>query len=257
MLYEELLDASKPRFDEFFKNAKTFENQFCWNEYNEQCYEYLYKNNSYDDLATVKGAKEAITGMKEMCSKCGAYFIPKRNESIPKYDVILGQQMEEEIMKFLQEKLGTIVCRGDLENRSYPDCKILKADGSVAAYFEVKYHAAPFVYSVRFTGRECYEGSATLDYKKMKKQLALIEEEIDVPVYYLHWIDYPCLKGIFYESSDSVKAHMEKQHAEFERKKREGDDKKSAGTRYFSKIYSYLLELKSFEEMMDEFKALL
>ena len=91
----------------------------------------------------------------------------------------------------------------------------------------------------------------------MKKQLALIEEEIDVPVYYLHWIDYPCLKGVFYESSDAVKAHMEQQHAEFERKKREGDDKKSAGARYFSKIYSYLLELKSFEEMIDEFKALL
>ena len=257
MLYEELLDLSKPRFDEFFKNVKTFENQFCWNEYNEQCYEFLYNNNSYDDLVTVRGAKEAIPGMKEMCSKCGAYFIPKRNESIPRYDVILGQQMEEEIMKFLQKKLGAVVCRGDLENRSYPDCKILKADGSVAAYFEVKYHAAPFVYSVRFTGRECYEGSATLDYKKMKKQLALIEEKIDVPVYYIHWLDYPCLKGIFYESSDSVKAHMEQQHAEFERKKREGDDKKSAGARYFSKIYSYLLELKGFEEMMDEFKALL
>lgn len=257
MLYEELLEASKPRFDDFFKNVKAFENQFCWNEYNEQCYEYFYKNNSYDDLATVKGAKEAITGMKEMCSKCGTYFTRKRNESIPKYDVILGQQMEEEIMKFLQKKLCTVVCRGDLENRGYPDCRILKADGSVAAYFEVKYHAAPFVYSVRFTGRECYEGSATLDYKKMKKQLALIEEEIDVPVYYLHWIDYPCLKGIFYEGLDAVKARIEQQHAEFERKKRDGDDKKTAGARYFSKIYSYLLELKSFEEMMEEFRVLL
>lgn len=257
MLYEELLEAAKPRFEKFFMNVKTFENQFCWDEYNAQCYDYFYKNNSYDSLATVKGAKEAIPEMKDMCPKCGTYFVPKRNESIPKYDVILGQQMEEEIMKFLSEKLGTEVCRGDLENRSYPDCKIMKKDGTAAAYFEVKYHAAPFVYSVRFTGRECYEGSATLDYKKMKKQLALIEEEIDVPVYYLHWIDYPCLKGVFYESSDAVKAHMEQQHVEFERKKREGDDKKSAGARYFSKIYSYLLELKSFEEMIDEFKALL
>ena len=116
--------------------------------------------------------------MKDICKKCGNYFIPKRNESIPKYDVILGKQMEEELMDFLSKKLQTKVCRGDLENRSYPDCKILREDGSIAAYFEVKYHAAPFVYAKRFTGRECYEGSATLDYKKMKKQLALIEEEI-------------------------------------------------------------------------------
>lgn len=121
----------------------------------------------------------------------------------------------------------------------------------------MKYHAAPFVYSVRFTGRECYEGSATLDYKKIKKQLALIAEEIDVPVYYLHWIDYPCLKGIFYESAESVREHMEQQHVEFERKKREGDDQKSAGARYFSKIYSYLLELGDFESLVEELEALL
>lgn len=256
-MYEELLRFSRPRLDEFFRNVTIFENQFCWDEYNEQCYDYFYTNNSYDALATVRDAKVNIPEMKEMCSRCAAYFVPKRNESIPQYDVILGKQIEEAIMGFLQEELHTIVCRGDLENRSYPDCKILKKDGTVAAYFEVKYHAAPFVYSVKFTGRECYEGSATLDYKKMKKQLALIDEEIDVPVYYLHWIDYPCLKGIFYESSEAVKAHMEQQHAEFVRKKREGDDQKSAGARYFSKIYSYLLELKSFEEMVDEFKALL
>jgi len=257
MLYEELLEASKPRFDEFFKNVKTFDNQFCWNEFNEKCYDYFYKNNSYDDLATVAKAKERIAEMKDTCSKCGKYFVPKRNESIPKYDVILGQQIEEELMSFIQGKLGTRVCRGDLENRSYPDCKILKEDGSIAAYFEVKYHAAPFVYSVRFTGRECYEGSVTLDYKKMKKQLALIDEEINVPVFYLHWIDYPCLKGIFFESSEEVKNHMEQQHSEFERKKREGDERKTVGARYFSKIYSYLLDLKDFESMLDEFKALI
>lgn len=257
MLYEELLQASKPRFDEFFGNVPIFENQFCWNEFNEQCYDLLYTNNSYDNLATVAGAKESIDEMKQMCCKCGEYFVPKRNESIPRYDVILGQQMEEELMQFLQDKLGTVVCRGDLENRSYPDCKVLKKDGTVAAYFEVKYHAAPFVYSVRFTGRECYEGSATLDYKKIKKQLALIAEEIDVPVYYLHWIDYPCLKGIFYESAESVREHMEQQHVEFERKKREGDDQKSAGARYFSKIYSYLLELGDFESLVEELEALL
>ena len=257
MLYEELLASSKPRFDEFFKNVTTFENQFTWSDFNQQCYDCFYTNNSYDNLATVRGTKEQVPELKEMCKKCGAYFIPARNKSIPKYDVILGQQMEEEVMSFLSKKLGTTVCRGDLENRSYPDCKILKKDGSVAAYFEVKYHAAPFVYASRFTGRECYEGSATLDYKKMKKQLELIDTEIDVPVFYLHWIDYPCLKGIFYESSEAVKAHMNEQHAEFERKKREGDEQKTKGAQYFSKIYSYLLDLKDFDAMIAEFSSLI
>lgn len=257
MLYEELLEQSKDRFEDFFKNVTTFENQFCWSEFHADCYKHMYEENSYRELATVRGMKEQIPELKEMCKKCGTYFIPARNKSIPKYDVVLGQQMEEEMMKFLSKKLGAKVERGDLHNRSYPDCVIRNADGSPAAYFEVKYHGAPFVYAYRLTQRECYEGSATLDYRKIKKQLELIEGEIDVPVYYVHWIDYPCLKGVFYESAAQVKEHMSQQHAEFERKKREGDDQKSAGAKYFSKIYSYLLELGSFEEMLEEFRALL
>lgn len=160
-------------------------------------------------------------------------------------------------MKFLSGKLGVKVERGDIDNKSYPDCVIRNRDGGIAAYFELKYHAAPFVCAYKFTKRECYGGSATLDCGKIKKQLELIEREIRVPVYYVHWIDYPCLKGIFYESAEMVKAHMAQQHAEFERKKRQGDEKKSPGARYLSKIYSYLSDLNSFEDMIEEFKALL
>lgn len=257
MLYKELLESSRPHLLEFFKNAKLFDNQFCWNDYNQQCYDYFYVNNSYDELSTVKGAKETIPDMKEMCKKCGKYFIPQRNKSIPKYDLMAGQQFENELMIFLQEKLDTKVENGDSKNKSYPDLKVLKKDGTVAAYLEVKYHAAPFVLAKGITGRECYEGSVTLDYKKIKKQLELIDTQISAPVYYIHWIDYPCLKGIFYETADAVKSHMEQQHAEFERKKREGDDQKAAKSQYFAKIYSYLLTLRSFEEMMDELKSLL
>lgn len=257
MLYEELLEESKKSFDDFFKNVTTFENQFTWSKFNEHCYKLMYKKNSYEELATVKGMKEEIPELKKMCNKCGEYFVPARNKSIPRYDVVLGEQMERELMTFLANKLEVTVERGDLQNRSYPDCVIRKKDGSIVAYFELKYHAAPFVYAYRFTGRECYEGSATLDYKKIKKQLELVDKEIEVPVFYVHWIDYPCLKGIFYESSEMVKRHLESQHAEFERKKREGDDQKSAGAKYFSKIYSYLLELGSFEEMVREFQTLI
>ena len=112
----------------------------------------------------------------------------------------MGKQHEEALMEFLSNKLNTIVCRADLEDRSMPDCKVLKADGTVAAYFEVKFHGAPFVCALQKTGRYCYEGSATLDYKKIEKQLAIIDK-LDAPVFYVHWIEYPCLKGVFFETS--------------------------------------------------------
>ncbi len=257
MLYEELLASCKPRFDEFFRNVPVFENQFTWSGFNQECYDYMYTANSSDHIAPVKELKEKIPGLKKMCRKCGSFFIPARNKSIPKYDVIMGQQHEEALMGFLQDKLGAKTERADTENKSLPDCKILKRDGTTAAYFEVKYHGAPFVSAKNLTGRYCYEGSATLDHKKIEKQLALIEEGLDAPVFYVHWLDYPCLKGIFYETSSQVRDYISHRHEVFERAKREGDDMKSKKAVYLKKMYSPLLSMRSFEEFVDELRGLL
>lgn len=160
-------------------------------------------------------------------------------------------------MEFLQNKLNAKTERADLQNRSMPDCKILKPDGSVAAYFEVKFHGAPFVSALNLTGRYCYEGSATLDHKKIEKQLSIIENELNAPVFYVHWLEYPCLKGIFYESSEQVKEYISKQHEVFERERRKGDDLKSKKAVYLKKMYSPLLHLKSFEEFIEELDSLI
>lgn len=257
MLYEKLLEYSKERFDSFFENVTLYENQFQWNEFNTRCFEYMYRLNSYSEFSTVKQLKEEIPELKDTCKKCGNFFMPQRNKSIPKYDVILGMQHEEVLMGFLQKELGTRVERGDLQNRSYPDCVIYNSKGDKVAYFEVKFHGAPFVSALQCTGRYCYEGSATLDYKKIEKQLDLINNEIDVPVYYVHWIEYPCLKGVFYETASQVQDYIEKQHVEFERKKREGDDQKSRVSRYYTKMYFPLLEMKSFDDFVREIKNLM
>lgn len=257
MKYEELLIYSKKRFDEFFKNVPIFENQFRFSYFNFQCYREMYENNSYEQIKTVKELKESIPDLKETCKKCGNFFIPQRNKSIPKYDVILGKQHEEVLMEFLEKELGTSVVRGDLENRSYPDCKVLDKNGNTVAYFEVKFHGAPFVSSLQLTGRYCYEGSATLDHKKIEKQLEIIKNEIDVPVFYVHWLAYPCLKGIFYETSGQVEEYINMKHVEFERKKREGDDLKNKSAIYLKKMYSPLLKLDDFDSFINKLKSLL
>lgn len=258
MLYEELLASCKERFDEFFANVPIFENQFTWSEFNSKCYDAMYVNNTYENIAEVKNIKELIPELKDICKKCGEFYIPERNKSIPKYDVILGKQHEEALMEFLTTKLGAKTERADLQNRSLPDCKILKPDGSVAAYFEVKFHGAPFVRALYLTGRYCYEGSATLDYKKIKKQLELIDNnELDAPVFYVHWIDYPCLKGVFYETSDQVKAFLESGDEEFSRNIREGDNQKAKKSVYLKKKYSPLLNMGDFDSLLNELKTLI
>lgn len=257
MLYEELLEYSKERLEKFFQNIKLFENQFMWSDFNARCYKYMYQDNTYEEFSVVKELKEKVPELKEICKKCGKFFIPQRNKSIPKYDVILGEQYEELLMEYLSEKLNTKIARGDLQNRSYPDCAVYDSNENVVAYFEVKFHGAPFINALQLTGRYCYEGSATLDYKKIEKQLDIIDNQIDVPVYYLHWIEYPCLKGVFYENAKQVKEYIKQQHVEFERKKREGDELKSKKSRYYLKMYSPLLYMGSFEDFVEELKTIL
>ena len=258
MLYEELLLSCKDRFADFFKNVRIFENQFTWTDFNEKCYDMMYTSNTYERLVEVKYLKEHIPELKDICKKCGAFYIPARNKSIPKYDVILGKQHEEAFMQFLTAKLAAKTERADLKNRSFPDCKILKQDGTVAAYFEVKFHGAPFVMARNLTGRYCYEGSATLDYKKIQKQLVLIENgEIDAPVFYVHWIEYPCLKGVFYETSEQVKSFLEREQEEFVRGRREGDAEKADKSVYLKKKYSPLLNMGNFQSLIDEVEVLI
>lgn len=257
MLYEELLEYSKERLEDFFQNVEIFENQFKWSDFNARCYRYMYQDNAYENILTVKELKENIPELKDICKKCGNFFMPQRNKSIPKYDVILGEQYEELLMGYLSEKLNAKIARGDLQNRSYPDCAVYDSNDNIAAYFEVKFHGAPFISALQLTGRYCYEGSATLDYKKIEKQLDIIDNQIDVPVYYVHWIEYPCLKGVFYETSEQVKAYIAQQHVEFERRKREGDEQKAKKSRYYLKMYSPLLEMGTIEGFIEELNNIL
>ena len=128
---------------------------------------------------------------------------------------------------------------------------ILGNDKGILCYFEVKYHGAPFIQAINKIKRYCYEGSATLDYEKVKNQIELIESELDRPTFYLHWIDYPCLKGIFFETSEQVKSYLYQSNIEFEREVREGDYKIVNKVGYTTKIYSPLLQMGSFEEFIN------
>ena len=257
MLYEELLEISKPRFDRFLEHVARFEGMFTWGDLQQRCYEAMYVCNDPADPAAVKALKEEIPELRDLCSSCAAFYIPARNKSIPKYDVLLGKQYEDVLMEFLEKKLGAPVVRADLEDRRMPDCKLLRPDGSAAAYFEVKFHGAPFVLAKNETGRYCYEGSATLDLEKVRRQLQLVDEGLDAPVFYVHWLEYPCLKGVFYETAEQVRAYLQARDAEFSRQRRAGDDQKSRQAVYLQKVYPPLLQMGSFEEFVETLRQLL
>lgn len=250
-LYEELLEYKKEEINAFFENAKQFKNQFDFNSFNEDCYEKMYSENEQSDIKTVKNLKEEVDDLKDMCKECGPYYMNPRNNSVKGLDVQLGKFLEEVIMSFMKDKLKINAIPADNKNKSYPDCMVLGSDKGILAYFEVKYHNAPFITAIHKINRYCYEGSATLDYKKIIKQLELIDSDLDRPTFYLHWIDYPCLKGIFFETSEQVKENLYNSGEEFERKERTGDYNVVNKVGYTKKFYSPLLEMGSFEEFIE------
>lgn len=256
--YEDLLELGQNRIFEFFKNVELYESQFKYSDFNNICLNEMYTYNNQDSIKTVKELKNSIPDLKATCKSCGDYYMKKRNNSIKKYDVQLGRLLEDVIIEFFNSRFKLNVTHGDNKNKKYPDCMLLGTDKGILAYFEVKYHSAPFLMAIQKIGRYCYEGSATLDLNKIIKQIELIESDLDRPVFYLHWIDYPCLKGIFFETSEQVKNELFIQDVAFERKERYGDyvdedtDKLKIG--YTQKFYSKLLEMGTFEELVDVFQ---
>ena len=253
--YEELLEMGQSRIFDFFKNVTLHDSQFKFSSFNQKCYEAMYLNNHQDDIKSVKDLKTEIPELKDICKNCGSYFLNPRNNSIKKYDVQLGKLLEDVIIDFLRTKYKLNVTHGDTSNKKYPDCMLLSGDKGILAYFEVKYHGAPFINAINTIKRFCYEGSATLDLNKLIKQIEIIESELDRPVFYLHWVDYPCLKGLFFETSEQVKNELFIQGNAYERESRTGDfDKTGKKVGYTAKFYSKLLEMGSFEELIELFQ---
>ena len=234
--YKELIDYKKSEIEDFFKNVKLFENQFEYDSFNETCNEKMFTSNNQSEIKTVKELKEEIPDLKDMCKKCGPYFMKPRDKSVKALDVQLGRLLEKCLMDYMSDKLKLKSIPADSKNKSYPDCMVLDGSKGIIAYFEVKYHGAPFISANHKILRYCYEGSATLDFKKVLKQLELIESDLDRPTFYIHWIDYPCLKGIFFETSEQVKNNIHKDGPEFNREEREGDYKTFHKIGYTEKI---------------------
>ena len=210
----------------------------------------MYLDNSYEHLKSVTEIKQSIPDLNEKCERCREYFMKPRTKSIKGLDVQMGMFLEDLIIDYLSSVIGVKAIHGDKLNKKYPDCMVLKPDKQIAAYFEVKYHCAPFLTSYQHIGRPCYEGSATLDFEKVIKQIEIIESDLDRPTFYLHWIDYPCLKGIFFETSEQVKDYLYETGIEFERKEREGDFTIVKKVGYTNKVYSPLLYMGNFDEFI-------
>ncbi|MBA3758202.1 hypothetical protein H0X10_01040 [Candidatus Saccharibacteria bacterium] len=258
-LYKQLLTLSSHIKDNFLKNVPTFENQLSYDEINRVCYKKMYA-----EIADREGVRPLpelygeIDGLKELYSRARKYYLTPRNKSVKGLDVQLGNKFDEAMIDFLN-KLGIKASRADTKNKRLPDIMILDRTRNIKAYIEMKYHNAPFMLAWNLLGREPYEGSITMDTKKLEKQLIEIESELERPVYFVHWVDFPDLKGIFFNTNEQIRMYLEEDSEQFVRKDRDGDFKetiyairKKVG--YSEKFYPPLHEMGDFSELLNNLK---
>lgn len=259
-LYLDLLDYSRIRIKEFLHNYPIYPTQLQFNnEFNGACIVSMYENQrNKKDFPNRKSFFPTINCLSETCSKCWKFYLDPRNNSVKFLDIKLGKEFEKEFMGFLAAK-GFISQRADTTIKNSPDIAVLSENGKPACFIEMKYLAAPFVKVHLFVkGRECYEGSTTLDTgKKIIAQRFIVEKDLRKPVYYVYWLDYPCIKGIFFMKSESVYEHIDSvKGIEWSRRERSGDYVKTHNGKlkiaHTEKVYLPLLLMGDFAELLEK-----
>jgi len=261
-LYTELLDYSSAKLNDFLHNYPLFPTQLKFDTiFNEACISLMYDGQRQQGTYLPRQSFwPKICGLKEICSSCWQFYLNPRNNSVKFLDIRLGKQFEKEFMGFLQSK-GIGTRRGDIEAKNAPDIEVLSRRNAAACYLELKYLAAPYVKVHQFVkGRECYEGSTTLDTgKKIAAQRKIVETEIKQPVFYVYWLDYPCIKGVFFIDSAQVYKHIDSvRGVEWSRKHRSGDFITTGEGRLniaqVKKVYLPLLSMGNFEELCERLR---
>lgn len=264
-LYNQLLAKSVEELQSFTKNSLTHDSQFTFTDFNENCVNVIYDDLGKKNLISPRQELfEKIPGLADTCKGCYRYFMNPRNRSAKFLDIKLGKKFEVAFVDFLNS-IGISSDLLDKKPLNYPDIIIKNNNGEIVSRCEVKYMASPFLLLYKkVEGRECYEGSNTLDVgKKIAKQREFVENEIDVPVFYIYWLDYPCIKGVYYMPAKEVYVYIDSVGGkQFERKERSGDfvttkdgtKKKLSQT---SKVYLPLYKMKNFESLIGEFQRLI
>jgi len=264
-LYLNLVGYSRVRLGQFLQKCPLFPTQLEFNiEFNGACVSLMYdEQRNHESCLPRQSFWTLINGLKETCSQCWNFYLNPRNNSVKFLDVRLGKQFEKEFMGFL-ESMGIKTERGDIEEKNAPDIAVLSKAAEPACYLELKYLTAPYVKVHQFVkGRECYEGSTTLDTgKKIAAQRKIVETKIKKPVFYVYWLDYPCIKGVFFMDSISVYKYIDSVHGvEWSRRQRSGDfvttSEGKLNIAQVKKVYLPLLFMGDFAELLGKLREVI
>lgn len=144
------------------------------------------------------------------------------------------------IANWLKKKKKLNVIQWEPNNINYPKFMLLGTDKGILAYIEFFYHQSNTEVDDITAGRT---GICHL-MNDLRRRLSLVDSDLDRPVFYVHILDYPNQKGVFFETTEMIKNNI------FEKSECACNGKN--GSLYFSDIS----EMGDFSELVCMFEDL-
>lgn len=157
------------------------------------------------------------------------------------HDNIVNNDVAGEVLAaWLKKKKQLNIAQWEPNKEQYPKFMLLGTDKGILAYVEPFYHSSCVDADVAMIAKYgiCHK------MKDLKGRLALIDSDLDRPVFYVHILNYPSVKGVFFETTEMIKNNI------YEESK--CIDIKSSRKYYFSD----LSEMGDFEELVRIFDDL-
>lgn len=143
---------------------------------------------------------------KELVIDDSSVFVQKVIEQA-KYsieNVKINDEIGTCIAAWLKKKKRLNVVQWEPSNENYPKFMLLGTDKGILAYIEFFYHTSDISVDDATVGRM---GICHL-MKDLRARLPLVDSDLDRPVFYVHFLDYPNQKGIFFETTEMIKNNI-------------------------------------------------
>lgn len=119
-------------------------------------------------------------------------------------NVKLNDEAGSIVAAWLKKKKRLNVVQWEPNNVNYPKFMLLGTDKGILAYIEFFYHRSDRRVDDATVGRM---GICHL-MKDLRTRLSLVDSDLDRPVFYVHILDYPGQKGVFFETTEMIKNNI-------------------------------------------------
>ncbi len=115
-------------------------------------------------------------------------------------DSYINEKIGDVFSEFVKKKYRLNISKWEPNKSDYPRYMLLGTDKGILAYAEFFYHRSLEIIDDEI----CYEYGICHEVSNLIRKVSLIYSDLDRPTFYIHFVDYPNLKGIYFETTEQI-----------------------------------------------------